>query len=155
MFDSLLKSLLISRSRVINAPIGDVFNTLADPTMHSLIDGSGTVFHPVEGAPERLSKGATFGMRMKVGVEYKITNTVVEFEEPTRIAWRHVGGHIWRYELRSIDPGSTGEVSTEVTETFDGRRSKFPPMLILAGYTRRHPKAMELTLERLAGLYEK
>jgi hypothetical protein len=50
---------------------------------------------------------------MKVGTSYKITNTVVEFEEGERIAWRHFHGHRWRYEFADVDGG------TEVTETFD------------------------------------
>ena len=50
--------------------------------------------------PERLSQGATFGMDMKpFGMPYKIRNTVVEFDEGRRIAWRHFGGHRWRYVL--------------------------------------------------------
>jgi hypothetical protein len=35
-----------------------------------------------------------------MGASYKITNTVVEFEEGERIAWRHLSGHRWRYEFR-------------------------------------------------------
>ena len=31
--------------------------------------------------------GSTFGMSMKVGIPYSMTNTVVEFEENRRIAW--------------------------------------------------------------------
>ena len=49
---------------------------------------------------------------------YKITNEVVEFDEPSLIAWRHMGGHIWRYRLRPVDGG------TEVTEEFDLRPAK-------------------------------
>ena len=52
-------------------------------------------------------------MSMKKGVPYKITNEVVEFDEPTVIAWRHMGQHVWRYRLRPVDGG------TEVTEEFD------------------------------------
>ena len=145
MFDRLFASLLISRSAVVPAPPQQVFDLLADPKMHSVIDGSGTVKGPGAGAPERLSKDARFGMSMKHGVPYKMTNTVSEFEEPKLIAWHHVGGHVWRYELEPVDGGA----HTKVTETFDGRTSKFPPALLIAGYQRTHKKSIDQTLQRL------
>jgi hypothetical protein len=43
---------------------------------------------------------------------------VVEFEEGKRIAWRHLGRWVWRYELNEIAPHQT-----VVTESFDGRPS--------------------------------
>ena len=59
--------------------------------------------------PDRLSKGATFGVDMKLfGFPYKIRNTVVEFEEDRRVAWRHFGGHRWRYVLEPIDGRAPG-----------------------------------------------
>ena len=67
--------------------------------------------------PTRLTKGADFGADMKLfGVPYKIHNKVVEFEEDRRIAWRHFGGHRWRYVL---EPTAAG---TLVTESFDYSR---------------------------------
>ena len=87
-----------------------IFDLLADPTKHALIDGSGTVRDAQPGNPERLSLGAKFSLSMKQGLPYKITNEVVEFDEPTQIAWRHIGHHVWRYRLRPVDGG------TEVTE---------------------------------------
>jgi len=104
-------------SLIINAPAGDIFNLLANPRQHSLIDGSHTV-KSLHFGPERLSLGAKFGMNMKVGISYRITNTVVEFEEEKKIAWRHLGRWVWRYELTSITPDQT-----LVVETFDARPS--------------------------------
>ena len=72
---------------------------LATPALHSVIDGSGTVKGAQPRGPERLDLGARFGMEMNVKVDYKILNTVCEFEEGRRIAWRHFYGHIWRYIL--------------------------------------------------------
>jgi hypothetical protein len=57
-------------------------------------------------------------MAMHLGIDYRITNTVVEFEENKLIAWRHLGRWRWRYEIREISPNQC-----EVTETFDGRKS--------------------------------
>ena len=79
----------------------------------------------------RLTLGATFGMKMKLGVPYPIENTVVEFEENRLIAWRHMGGHRWRYELEPVDDG------TKVTETFDWSTSKAPFALEIFRCARR------------------
>src|SRR3546814_12424673 len=70
----------VSRSRFVPAPPQAIFDLLADPRKHALIDGSGTLVDAASG-PERLSKGATFGMSMKLGVSYTMKNTVEEFEE--------------------------------------------------------------------------
>ena len=132
--------------RFIRAAPQAIFDVLADPSQHPEIDGSGSVRHLRPGAPERLQLGSRFAMDMRITLPYRVTNTVVEFEEGKVIAWRHVGGHIWRYRL---EPGQGG---THVTEEFDYRRSKAPFVLEALGYPSRHPPAMEKTLERLADL---
>ncbi len=138
-----MASLVISRTRVIPAPPGRIFDLLADPAAHARFDGSGTV-RSAAGNPGRLVLGSRFAMNMRIGLPYRITNTVVEFEENRLIAWRHFGGHIWRYELRPVDGG------TEVTETFDGSKSRAPLLLVLMGVGKKHPRSIEQTLERLA-----
>lgn len=102
---------------VIHAPAKVIFDLLADPRRHQDLDGSKTIKGNISG-PERLSLGAKFGMRMHLGIRYRVTNTVVEYEENRLIAWRHIGRWRWRYELRPISPNST-----EVTEIFDGTTS--------------------------------
>lgn len=104
-------------SIVIDAPAAKIFDLLADPARHKDIDGSGTIQNKISG-PERLSLGAKFGMAMHLGIDYRIMNTVVEFEENKLIAWRHLGRWRWRYEIREISPNQC-----EVTESFDGRKS--------------------------------
>lgn len=136
----------VSTSRIIAADRQALFDLVADPRTHPLIDGSGTVTGTREGLPERLSLGARFGMDMKAGASYRITNTVVEFEEAERIAWRHLSGHRWRYEFRDVDGG------TEVTESFDWSTAKAKRPLELAGFPRRNLRAMEATLRRLERL---
>ena len=106
-----------SASIIINAPAAVIFNLLADPAMHSVIDGSKSV-QSVKKAPTRLSLGASFSMNMKIGIRYRITNRVVEFEEGKLIAWRHLGRWVWRYELKEITPNQT-----VVVESFDGNPS--------------------------------
>jgi uncharacterized protein YndB with AHSA1/START domain len=133
----------VSVSRVIAADRQAIFDVLADPAMHPVIDGSGTVRDVQEGGPERLGEGARFGMSMRMGAPYRILNTVVEFEEGERIAWRHFHGHRWRYELRDVDGG------TEVTETFDWSTARTKLTLELAGIPKRNEAGMVRTLERL------
>ena len=79
---------VLSVERVIAAPPEAIFALVADAGKHPLIDGSGSVKQVQEGAPERLSLGSTFGMDMKVGVNYSMVSEVVEFEDNRRIAWQ-------------------------------------------------------------------
>jgi hypothetical protein len=132
-----------SASRVIPAERQRIFDVLADPSMHPVIDGSGTVQEAQEGGPERLTYGAKFGMSMKMGAPYKIANTVVEFDEGKRLAWCHLHGHRWRYELEDVSGG------TKVTETFDWSTARTKWTLEMAGIPKRNLEAMERTLERL------
>lgn len=133
----------VSTSRVIPAGRQRIFDVLADPAMHPVIDGSGTVREARPGGPERLEHGARFGMGMKLGAPYRITNTVVEYDEGRRLAWRHYHGHVWRYELEDVEGG------TRVTETFDWSSARTKWTLELAAVPKRNLEAMRRTLERL------
>lgn len=136
----------VSTSRIIAADRQALFDIVADPSQHPVIDGSGTVTGTRDGLPERLALGTRFGMEMKAGTSYRITNTVVEFEEGSLLAWRHMSGHRWRYEFRDVPGG------TEVTETFDWSTAKAKLALELAGFPERNLKGMEHTLVRLEQL---
>lgn len=133
----------VATSRVIGADRQAIFDVLADPAMHPVIDGSGSVQGVQDGGPERLAEGLRFGMDMKVGTSYRILNTVVEFSEGERIAWRHWHGHVWRYELRDVGDG------TEVVETFDWSRARSRLGLELMGIPKRNLRGMRATLARL------
>lgn len=133
----------VSTSRTIAADRQRIFDVLADPAMHPRIDGSGTVRDVQDGGPDRLELGAKFGMDMKLGTSYRILNTVVEFEEGERIAWRHFGRHRWRYQLEDVDGG------TRVTETFDWSTALVPFAIELAGFPRKNLEAIHATLARL------
>jgi uncharacterized protein YndB with AHSA1/START domain len=138
----------VSVSRVIAASPESIFEVLTDPARHGEIDGSGMV-QRARGESQRLELGSKFGMDMKMGVlPYRITNTVVEFEENRLIAWHHPGKHRWRYELEPVEGG------TKVTETFDWSTAVIPKAIELMGYPKRHPASMEATLERLAAIVE-
>jgi hypothetical protein len=135
---------IVSVTVKVNAAPQTIFDLLADPSKHGEIDGSGSVRNAQSSAPARLSLGAKFGMDMKLGVNYKITNEVVEFDEPRRIAWRHFGGHVWRYILEPVDGG------TMVTEQFDWNTAKSPLMMRVMNYPAKNRVSIEKTLKRLA-----
>ena len=135
---------LAESTRIVPAPAADIFELLATPAQHALIDGSGTVKGPQARTPQRLSPGARFGMHMRIGAPYKILNQVVEFEEGRRIAWRHFAGHVWRYTLEPV-----GARATLVTEEFDPSGSRWPRLTGLLGWQSRNQRAIELTLHRL------
>ena len=137
---------LQSRQRVIAAAPHEVFELLANPAMHPAIDGSGTV-RATSGQAQWLALGSEFGMQMRLGVPYRISNTVVEFEQDRLIAWRHFSGHRWRYEL---EPDGSG---TTVRETWDASRLRHKWLLRLLGFTRTTGPNMERTLERLAAQF--
>ena len=135
---------------VINAPADRIFAILANPHRHKEIDGSATIQENISG-PDKLFLGSKFGMKMHLGIDYRIRNTVVEYKENELIAWRHLGRWIWRYELVNIGPQMT-----QVTETFDASRA---PLISKAWLSVRkaYPwtqKAVAKTLVRLKSTSE-
>jgi len=134
----------VSRSHIVPAPAAAIFDLLARPGQHAVIDGSGTVRGVQPGTPERLSAGAKFGMQMRWGLPYRILNQVVEFEEGRRITWRHFAGHLWRWSLEPL-----GEDRTRVTEEFDPRPSRYPRATRLLRWPQRNARAIEQSLSRL------
>lgn len=134
----------VSDTRVVDAPAAEIFELLADPAKHPLIDGSGTVLAARSTGPRRLKLGDKFGMDMKMGRQYKILNTVVEFEEERLIAWRHFYGHRWRWQLRDL-----GDGRTEVTETFDWSTARIGFLLELVKFPGKNLKSIRATLDRL------
>jgi uncharacterized protein YndB with AHSA1/START domain len=144
----------LSVERVIKAPAAEIFALVADAGKHASIDGSGLVQHSTaESVP--LTKGSKFGMSMKMGLPYKTTNTVIEFEQDRRIAWKTtfvgglVGGRIWRYELEPVDGG------TLVRETWDVSQDKQRWMITAGSMPRQAEEGMRATLERIAALVER
>jgi uncharacterized protein YndB with AHSA1/START domain len=152
-----MKCNVFSVERKIRASPEAIFDVLADPSKHALIDGSGMVQGVVDnGEPTRLHLGVTFGMSMKLGIRYATASTVVEFEENRRIAWKtgpkgrlepYVAGRIWRYELEPLADGTLVRESWDITG--DHQRS-----LLRLGdiYSKKTRRDMELTLARLDAL---
>jgi hypothetical protein len=135
---------------VINVSADKIFAILANPHRHKEIDGSATIQENISG-PDKLVLGSKFGMKMHLGVDYRIRNTVVEYTENELIAWRHLGRWIWRYELVNLGPQTT-----QVTETFDASRA---PLIAKAWLSFRNAypwtqKAVAKTLVRLKSTCE-
>lgn len=139
----------VSRRITVHAPATEIFALVANPHRHPELDGSGTVRdRPVKG-PERLSKGATFGVGMKqFGVPYSITSTVTAFDDDRLIEWQHPLGHRWRWELAETSPGVT-----EVTETFAYDTAKAPKILEVFGMTKKNATGITATLQALAARF--
>jgi hypothetical protein len=148
---------VVSVERVIAAPASELFSIVADAARHPEIDGSGTVVKVKAGSPSQLKLGATFGMSMKAGVPYSMSNTVIEFEQDRRIAWktvlsgflgRFLGGRIWRYEFEPVEGGTLVRESWDISQDKQGtflRRGKLPSATA---------ESMTKTLARLAALAE-
>lgn len=125
----------------IKAPASKVFDFISRPNNHPLMDGSGTVKGAFKG-PDKLYLGAKFGMKMRLGIPYFVTNQVVEFKENHVIAWQHLMKNVWRYELQKIDDNTT-----LVIESWDGREALSRWWVSDAG--KWVPKAMAKTLVNL------
>jgi len=140
----------VSRSAVVHAPAGELFEVLADPSRHHELDGSGTVIANVSG-PTRLAQGEKFSMKMKQrGVPYRITSRVTGLDDGRMVEWRHPMGHRWRWELT---PES--ESTTRVTETFDYSEvgAAKAKALELFGTPKQNAAGIEATLQKLQARY--
>jgi uncharacterized protein YndB with AHSA1/START domain len=144
----------ITVERTIKASPEQIFALVADAAKHSEIDGSGTV-QGTRHESRPLTLGTKFGMEMHLGVGYKTSNEVVEFEQDRRIAWKTsgvkglVGGRIWRYELEPVDGG------TLVKETWDVSQDKQKFYLKRSRMAPAAKVGMRKTLERIASILEK
>ena len=137
-------SKVVSASREIAAPAARIFELIADPAEQPRWDGNDNLTHAGTGQRVR-AVGDVFTMSLTRGGIRE--NTIVEFEEGRRIAWRpnvpghEPPGHLWRWELEPID-----DARTRVTHTYDWTeltdRSRFP-------------RARATTVDRLAASIER
>ncbi|GFZ85662.1 SRPBCC family protein [Nesterenkonia alkaliphila] len=108
---------VVSASGVIEAPAETVFEYIADPARQPEWDGNNNL---TSAEPDQRVRavGDVFLMTLTNGKTRE--NHVVEFAEGQLIAWKPspIGGsqpgHLWRWELRAVDPART-----EVTHTYD------------------------------------
>jgi len=134
----------VSASVVVDATPAAIFDFVRRPANHAIISGDRSV-KGVRFGPEVLGAGDKFGMSMKLlGVPYRISSRVVEFEEDRCIAWAHVGRHRWRWEVQAAGTGGS-----TVTETFDLSTAAAPPALRIFGYPGRHLSNVAESVERV------
>ena len=136
---------------IIDAQADYIFSILSDPRRHLEFDGTSTITASISG-PKELVLSSKFGMKMHLGIDYRILNTVVEYKKNELIAWRHFGRWRWRYELVDL-----GDGKTQVTETFDGSYAPEAAQLWL-NFRKAYPwtqLAVAKSLVRLKQLAEK
>lgn len=108
---------VISATGVIAAPAEIVFEQIADPARQIAWDGNDNLAESAEGQRVQAVDDVFVTFTTK---GYERHNRIVELEEARLIAWRPSEpdapepGHLWRWELRPLDDGST-----EVTHTYD------------------------------------
>lgn len=125
----------VTAARRIEAPADVIFRILADPAMHTALDGTGMLRGAVTTDPVS-GIGDVFVMKMyfaRLG-DYEMNNHVVEFEPGRRIGWEPEAGrghpdagpdgteparwgHRWSFELTPDGPDAT-----IVTEIYDCSR---------------------------------
>jgi hypothetical protein len=153
----------VSVSRTIEAPAETLFDVLARPANHPLIDGSGMLGEASDGVISGVGDVFTMTMHNDEMGDYEMANHVIEYEPGRRIGWEPVlkaasrpedqadigdrtEPHRWSFEFTPVGPAST-----LVTETYDCTRA--PDWLRKAdkGGT-RWIASMTATLEKLDAL---
>lgn len=141
------ESRVVSATAVIDAPAEVVFEQIADPANQPAWDGNDNLRESASGQRVH-AVGDVFAMVLTKDGAVR-DNHVVEFEEGQLIAWRPAEpggrppGHLWRWELRSLDDGRT-----EVTHTYDW--SRLSDERRLARARRTTPERLMASIEGLA-----
>src|SRR5580658_5468136 len=146
-------------SRMIGVPAQKIFDLLARPANHPLIDGSGMLRTGSVGIIAGVGDVFTMTMHNDEMGDYEMANHVVEFEPGHRIGWEPAlktasrpedqadigdrAAHRWSYELTPLDDGTT-----LVTEIYDCSRSPQWLRTAVKGGT-RWIASMTATLEKL------
>ena len=145
------ESRVVSASRDVAAPVDVIFELIADPSQHPRWDGSDNLAEAPPGQRVRRA-GEVFTMTLLNDAVRE--NHVEEFDEGRLIAWRpsELGGtppgHLWRWELESLDDGHT-----RVTHTYDWSRLTDEKRLVRARATTAD--WLQASVDRLAGLAER
>jgi hypothetical protein len=117
----------VSATLAVAVPAARVFAVLADPTIHSAIDGTGWVQEAVDRSP-LTEVGQIFRMDMyhanHPDGDYQVANKIQVLDPPHAIGWLtgqqkddghlEFGGWTWRYDLAPLGPSETA-----VTLTYD------------------------------------
>jgi uncharacterized protein YndB with AHSA1/START domain len=146
--DDVLQVVIASRDVAVDAD--RIFDLIADPAQQPGWDGNDNLAEAPSGQRVR-AVGDVFTMTTTKG--HVRENHVVEFDEGRRIAWRPAEpgqappGHLWRWELESID-----SVRTRVTHTYDWTQLTDERRLPRARATTADK--LQASLDRLAAVAE-
>jgi uncharacterized protein YndB with AHSA1/START domain len=141
---------VVSATREISAGTEAIFELIADPAQQPRWDGNNNLAAAADGQRVR-SVGDVFVMKLTRGGIRE--NSVVEFEEGRRIAWkpcvpgRQPPGHLWLWTLEPMDVSRT-----RVTHTYDWSRLTDRSRLPRARATTSDK--LQASLDRLAALAE-
>lgn len=108
----------IEVSRIIAAPLADIFGVLCDPQGHVAIDATG-MLQDADGSPAR-AVGDSFVVHMDRAAlndfpelgRYDVTVAITQYEQDALIAWTILGqlkpqiGHVYGYRLEPADTGT-------------------------------------------------
>lgn len=152
----------VSVSRTIEAPAEALFDVLARPANHPLIDGSGMLRESSDGVISAVGDVFTVMMHNDELGDYEIANHVIEYAPGRRIGWEPVlkassrpedqadignrSEHRWIFEFTPLGPAST-----LVTETYDCTRAPDWLRKAVKGGN-RWIASMTATLEKLDSL---
>ncbi|MGY1838656.1 MULTISPECIES: SRPBCC family protein [unclassified Modestobacter] len=142
---------IASAGREIAAGAEQVFELIADPAQQPRWDGNDNLAAAAPGQRVR-AVGEVFSTTLTTGAVRE--NHVVEFDEGRRIAWRPAEpgqeppGHLWRWEVRAIDP-----TRTQVTHTYDWTQLTDENRVRRARGTT--PDQLGASLDRLADIAER
>lgn len=141
---------VITAELLIDAPVDEIFELVADPAQQPLWDGNENLAQAPAGQRVH-AVGDVFRM-INVGDKVR-ENHVVEFQEGRLIAWQpsEVGksrpGHLWRWEFQPQGPRRT-----LVRHTYDWTQLEDPRRMDKARGTR--VQNLMASLERLKALAE-
>lgn len=140
---------MVSASTTVNAAAADVFDWIARPENHVLLDGSGHVRGALRKDQRITRQGEKFTMRMHWYLPYVIRSTVSEFTEGERIGWHHFARHVWRWEF--VD---NGDGTCTVTETFDASSAPVKAQYTKLGYPKAYVRVLEKSVALVASQFE-
>lgn len=132
------ESRIASATREMRARASQVFEMIADPSLHPEWDGNDNLANAAPGQRVR-SVGDVFSTTLTRGSVRE--NHVVEFVQDRVIAWKPAEpgqapvGHLWRWEVQPID-----HERSVVIHTYDWTELTDPS---------RYPRAQATTSERL------
>jgi len=144
------ESKVVTASRDIAAPAGELFELIADPAQQPRWDGNDNLS---EAAPGQRVHAVGDVFAMTITQHAVRENHVVEFEEGRLIAWMPAEpggppiGHVWRWRLEPLDGAHT-----RVTHTYDWSKLNDPKRFERARNTTE--ESLGRSLANLANLAE-